>query len=166
MALGSYGKNLFTPKNIIIYVVIGVIVYAAIYFLFLSNRTTPLYQQPTEQTTEEGTDVEEGESLTVVLDEQNDSGQSGTATLTEEDGQVNVLIELGVPSDVEQPAHIHMGACPDVGDVVYPLANVADGVSETIVGVDLATLMSELPLAINVHKSSAESSVYTSCGDL
>ena len=158
-------NNLLKPMNLVIAAVAVVLVLGAGYFFLNRTATTPTAPAPEEEVTEE-IGAGEGETMTVVLSEQNDSGQSGTATLTEVDGQTNVLVELDVPSDVSQPAHIHSGACPDVGDVVYPLANVVDGVSETILGVDLATLMGELPLAINVHQSAEQISVYTSCGDL
>ncbi|MBI2621050.1 MAG: CHRD domain-containing protein [Candidatus Levybacteria bacterium] len=157
-------KNLLTPINLIIIAIGIVVVLGAGYFLFLSNRGAA--PQVTEEQTVQEVVEEEAESTTVVLAELKDSGQSGSATLTEVDGQTNVMIELDVASDVAQPAHIHTGACPDVGDVVYPLTNVVDGVSETVLDVDLATLLSERPLAINVHKSTQEASVYTSCGDL
>lgn len=158
-------NNLLKPMNLVIAAVAVVLVLGAGYFFLNRTATTPTAPATEEEVMEEES-VIEAESTVVVLSEQNDSGQSGTATLTEVDGQTNVLVELDVPSDVAQPAHIHSGACPDVGDVVYPLANVVDGVSETILGVDLATLMGELPLAINVHQSAEQISVYTSCGDL
>jgi len=37
MAYGNYGKKWLTPKNIIIFAVVGVIVYAIVYFLFFSG---------------------------------------------------------------------------------------------------------------------------------
>lgn len=107
---------------------------------------------------------------TVVLAEQNDSGQTGAATLTEEDGKVKVVLQLaGGEFDAPQPAHIHEGACPTPGAVAYPLTTVVDGASETILDVDMATLttqMGETGLAINVHQSAEEVATYTACGDL
>lgn len=104
---------------------------------------------------------------TVVLSEQNKSGQSGTAVLTEKDGNVTVNVSLTPGAKgVAQPAHIHTGACPDVGAVKYPLTNIVDGKSETTLGVTIDTLKAGLPLAINVHKSVPQAKVYVSCGDL
>ena len=105
--------------------------------------------------------------MVVTFSEQNDSGESGMATLVEKDGMLTVALAMeGGPTDVPQPAHIHVGVCPDVGAVSYPLSNVVNGASETTLEVTLAQLESETPLAINVHKSVPEASVYTACGDL
>lgn len=110
------------------------------------------------------------ESITVDLAEQNDSGQSGTATLTpNSDGTFDVAIELAPGGDAPQPAHIHEGTCPDVGDVAAALNDVVDGASTTET-VDLSLedlLRTDSPgYAINVHESAAESDVYVACGDV
>ncbi|MBI4136976.1 CHRD domain-containing protein [Candidatus Roizmanbacteria bacterium] len=102
----------------------------------------------------------------VVLSEQSDSGENGTVTLTEEEGQVTVVISLTGAPETAQPAHIHTGSCPTPGGVVYPLTNVVNGMSETVIDVTMAELESQLPLAVNVHKSAAETNVYVACGDL
>ncbi|MCH7951570.1 hypothetical protein IH980_02430 [Patescibacteria group bacterium] len=107
------------------------------------------------------------EKMVVELSEVNDSGQSGTATIEEVDGKVMVMLALeGPASAVPQPAHIHDGSCPGIGSVVYPLTNVVDGASETTLDIDMETLESGKPLAVNVHKSAEEIAVFTSCGDL
>ena len=140
------------------------ILYGAVYFLFLSKKNSP-YQAPATETSQDETTAEN--SITVSVGAQNDSGESGTATFTEENGKTKVAVQItGAPTDVPQPAHIHSGSCLTLGDIVYPLTNVVDGASETVLDVDLATLKSGLPLAVNVHKSEAEVSVYVACGDL
>ena len=105
--------------------------------------------------------------VTVNLLAQNESGQSGTATLTEENGQTTVTFALtGSPSGVSQPAHIHMGSCSELGAAKYTLTSVVDGLSTTVLDKTIAELTAELPLAINVHKSAEEASVYYSCGNI
>lgn len=159
----SYGTSYFTPRNILIYLVIGTIVYAAIYFFFLKKDNASLYSYPPSQSSQDANAT----SMTVSLGAQNDSGESGTATLTEKDGKTTVTLSLSqAPTDVPQPAHIHTGACPTPAGVVYPLTNVVNGASETVLDVSLASLKGQLPLAINVHKSGSEANVYVSCGDL
>src|SRR5438067_2300451 len=62
--------------------------------------------------------------MTVNLAEENKSGESGTVMLKEENGKTTVTVTLtGFTKDVEQPAHIHIGMCPGVGTVKYPLTN-------------------------------------------
>lgn len=162
---GYTSNRLFSPKNIVIYLVVALVVYGAIYLLFLKkNSATPT---PTDNVTSEQTTAKDAMTMTVQLEAQNDFGESGTATLTEADGKTTVSINLtGVVDDTPQPAHIHNGACPTPGDVLYPLTDLVAGVSETVLDTTIATLRASLPLAINVHKSAAEASVYVVCGDL
>src|SRR3989344_2780269 len=107
-------------------------------------------------------------SVTLSLNALTDSGQKGAAVLTDVDGiKTKVVVEVGSgPAGIAQPAHIHIGACPNPGAVTYPLKNVVNGRSETMLDVSLLTLKEKLPLAVNVHKSAAEAKVYVSCGDL
>jgi hypothetical protein len=108
-------------------------------------------------------------TITVDLAEENESGQSGTATLTpNDDGTFEVAIELSPGGDAPQPAHIHEGMCPDVGDVAIALNDVVDGTSTTEnVDFSLEDVLTDSPgYAINVHKSAAESDVYVACGDI
>ena len=76
------------------------------------------------------------------------------------------LALTGAATSTPQPAHIHIGSCPTPGAVKYPLINVVNGMSDTLLDVSLAQLKSELPLAVNVHKSAAEASVYVACGNI
>ena len=103
----------------------------------------------------------------VLLSAQNNSNESGIANLKETYGRVTVTLNLsGSTPNVIQPAHIHMGVCPGVGAVKYPLNSVLNGKSVTVLDVSLMQLKQQLPLAINVHKSAADITNYTSCGPL
>jgi len=116
---------------------------------------------------DEKEDEEDKNKITVELTEESDSGESGIATLVEENNQVTVtIIMTGAPENVSQPAHIHLGSCPGIGGIQYPLTNILDGDSITTIDATLDQLESELPLAINIHKSVDEASVYVSCGNL
>ena len=102
----------------------------------------------------------------VVLSAQNNSGESGTATLEDMDGKTKVSIELaGAPANTPQPAHIHVGECKNPGVVKYPLSNVVDGKSESVLDVPLNDLRGP-QYVINVHKSAKEAKVYVSCGEI
>lgn len=100
------------------------------------------------------------------LDAQNNSGQDGTVKLEQVGDQVRVTISVANPMATPQPAHIHNGNCPNPGSVVYPLQNVVNGSSVTMLDTTLAQLAAMGDLAVNIHKSSTESSVYYSCGNL
>lgn len=105
--------------------------------------------------------------VTVALAAQNNSGESGTALLEDVNGKTKVSIRLsGASAGAQQPAHIHLGACPTPGAVKYPLSMVKNGNSETILEVSLENLLKELPLTINVHKSAAEAGAYVACGNI
>jgi hypothetical protein len=105
-------------------------------------------------------------TATVKLAAQSDSGENGTATITDVTGGVNVVIELKGAPATAQPAHIHTGACPKPGGVKYPLTNVVAGASKTMIkGVTLAELTAS-PMSINVHESAADIQKYVSCGDI
>lgn len=149
----SYSKNYFTPKNILIYLIVGGLLYGAIYYLWIGKK---------------GGYKEVNNVMTVALSAQNDFAEKGTVTFTEMNGKTTVAVDVFGASVVgsSQPAHIHVGACPNPGAIKYPLTNVVDGRSETILDVTLAQLKKELPLAINLHKSAAEAKVYVACGDL
>jgi hypothetical protein len=129
-------------------------------------QTTAPVEQPTKDEA-----LIKGESMEISLFETNESGQSGNATLTEnENGQLVVTVNLLGAGDYPdpQPAHIHVGACPGVGAVKYPLTSLENGLSETTINnLTLADVTGvEGGLALNVHKSAAEAGVYTACGDL
>lgn len=109
---------------------------------------------------------EETNEVSVTLLAQNNSGESGTAVISEVGGMAKVMINLsGAPAEGE-PAHIHLGACPTPGAVKYPLSSVINGVSETMLSVSVAELMDQLPLAVNVHRSADDLKTYVACGDV
>lgn len=108
-------------------------------------------------------------AIHVKLDEQNKSGQKAEATLIAVGtSTVKVVLNVtGKPSTVPQPAHIHIGSCPSPGAVKYPLTSVDKGASQTeIPNLTLDELLTQGPLAINVHKSATEASVYVACGNI
>ena len=124
---------------------------------FLSRQ--PVMREPVTQTAPS--------EMNISLSAQNNYNESGIANLKEMSGRVIVTLSLvGYMPNVAQPAHIHMGVCPGVGAVRYPLNSAVNGKSITVLDVTLAQLKQQLPLAINVHKSTADVSTYTSCGML
>lgn len=162
---GGYNKRPLW-QWIVIYVILGAIIYGVVYYFFLNknngynyNKSSTQYSSPSPQAM--------SKEVTVVLKPVNDSGEVGTAILSSENGVIKITVSLtGYVKNIEQPAHIHIGECPGVGAVKYPLTSVVNGASETLLDLTLESLKKELPLAINVHKSATEASTYTSCGPI
>jgi len=106
------------------------------------------------------------ESVSITLDELDGSGQSGTATLVDQGSVTLVAIAVtpGLPGDDPQPVHIHSGSCgPGLGGVDYPLTDIVEGVSVTLVDATLESIRDGNHV-INAHKSFPEIGTYTSCG--
>lgn len=106
-------------------------------------------------------------AISVRLDAQGNSGQTGTAILVPEGDQTKVVIELSnVPAGVAQPAHVHRGSCDALDKASkWSLKAVTDGRSVSMIPVSLGALLKER-MAINVHKSAIETQVYVACGDI
>ena len=105
--------------------------------------------------------------VTVTMNAQNGSGESGTATLTQTADGVQVVISISNGSAAAQPAHVHPGTCVNLNPAPqYPLTSVQSGKSTTVIkGVTLQQLTSGT-FAINVHKSTSDLGTYVSCGDI
>lgn len=106
------------------------------------------------------------ETIQVDLTERNSSGQSGTATVERnDDGTLNVTIELSGGSDVPQPAYIQRGRCSarfrdfelqSPIDELRSLPDVVNGTS-TSEHIDLPESTSgRANYLVAVHKSAAE----------
>jgi len=164
---GGYNKRPLW-QWLVIYVIIGAIIYGAIYYFFLSKNNG--YNNKSSDNSYSSQNPSPSSAMMneikTVLKPVN-SNEAGTAILTEEIGQTKVEINLtGFTKDIVQPAHIHLGDCPGVGSVKYPLTSITNGESTTTLPVTLDQLKKELPLAINIHKSASEVSVYTACGPI
>jgi hypothetical protein len=107
------------------------------------------------------------DALTFDLEEQNDSGISGTVELSPtSEGQLEVELELDGSSGGPHPAHIHEGSCADLDpEPAFPLEDVVDGRSTTTVEVELGELTAS-EYAVNVHESPENASVYVACADV
>lgn len=105
--------------------------------------------------------------VTIAMNAQNGSGESGTATLTQTTGGVEVVISLSNAPATAQPSHIHPGTCANLTPAPqYPLTSVVNGTSTTVVkGVTIQQLLAGT-FAINVHKSTSDLGTYVACGDI
>lgn len=169
-------KGSALPLAIGIVAVLVIAAGAVYYFGFRQGEegaSMPANEIPSRS--EEANDTAVGEetkapakTFMVQLQAQNNSGMTGTAYFSEaENAQTKVvLLMAGVPSSVARSVHIHAGACPTPGKVEFPLADIVEGKSETLIPVDFQRLADRLPLAVNVHKSFAELTQYVACGDI
>jgi hypothetical protein len=97
----------------------------------------------------------------------NDSGVTGTVTLTAIDQQ-KTLVQIAVDpaGHLSMPAHIHPGTCDAlVPQPKYPLQNVVNGASVTEVPAPLDELLRG-GVAVNIHKSNEEMQVYAACVEI
>lgn len=103
----------------------------------------------------------------VTLRTLNDSGVSGTATLTDlGNSRTRVEIAVSPAGNPDMPAHIHPGTCEDLTPQPrFPLENVLEGRSVTEVPASLEEL-TRGDVAINVHHSNEDMATYTACGEI
>ncbi len=105
-------------------------------------------------------------NFSIVLSSQNSSGQNGIATLEASKNQTVIKIKvLGYAPGIPQPAHVHSGTCEKPGEIKYPLADILDGGSKTVLDVSINKL-DKSDLVLNVHKSDEEINTYVSCGQI
>ena len=161
-------KGIATPVAVI---VIGLITALAIVYVALRQPSitpeneSPAVIQPNEELLLPPEDS--GPSIVLTVNEQNQSGVKGKATLMESAGRAKIILELtGAPQGVVQPAYIHAGQCPHPGLPKYPLVNVKKGFSQTVLNISVSELMDQLPLAISVRMSEVEGESDVACGDI
>ncbi|SRR5258708_7031736 len=106
--------------------------------------------------------------MTINMISQGNSGESGVATLQEINGKVKITLSLkGFSDGVPQPAHIHLGNCTTLQNIIkFPLTTVINGQSITMLDASLDQLKTLEPIAIHIHKSVAQPSMYSSCGNI
>lgn len=108
-----------------------------------------------------------GDTLTIELAEENDSGQTGTATLTAVGpNETEVVVDVTNPPAESQPVHIHEGSCDDIDpQPLHGLPNLMDGHTESTVPASLDELTAG-GLALNAHRSDEQIDLYVACGNL
>ncbi len=105
--------------------------------------------------------------ITLTMNALGGSGEHGTAVLTEEyDLGTRIVIQLSGAPTVPQPAHIHLGTCDNIAPKPsYPLKNVVNGRSETLLPISFSELHKGVYL-INVHTSETLLEPYVACGEI
>ena len=105
--------------------------------------------------------------LTIALNAQNDSGETGTATLQQSGPDLLVFVRVKDPVADNQPIHIHEGTCAKLNPKPqYPFPNLTHGRTQIkLKNVTIASLLAT-PHAINVHRSTTQAAIYVTCGDI
>ena len=109
----------------------------------------------------------QGQSVTLSLVGQNNSGISGTAVLTElPGGRMRIEIRATGAGPGPQPAHIHQGTCANLDPAPkFTLTSLTNGMSTTEVDGSLRDITAS-PHAIHLHKAPDELPVYVACADI
>jgi hypothetical protein len=109
----------------------------------------------------------QGQSLTLNMNPQNNSGISGTATLTDlGGGKTRVVIQATGAGAGPEPAHIHPGTCAQLNPTpAFTLSSITNGASTTDVDSTLQQLTAS-PFAVHMHKSLDELTVYVACAEI
>ena len=92
----------------------------------------------------------------------------------------SLVVRAQEDRDPPHPAHIHSGSCDDLGDIVYPLTDVALATageafgaasavpveeSDTTIDASLTDILAA-PHAVNIHQSADAIQNYIACGDI
>lgn len=106
-------------------------------------------------------------TMTIAMHELNGSGENGTATLVEEGKNVRVTIDInGEANTASEPAHVHLGRCPNIRAVpAYNVGPVVHGKATDVVNLSWDEIVSG-KYAVNVHESTATLGKYVSCGNI
>lgn len=105
--------------------------------------------------------------ITIQMKALNDSGETGTAQLTQQTDGVKIVVALKNAPKTGQPTHVHVGTCGKIKAAPeYALLDTVDGASSTVVkGVTIDQLLKG-DYAINVHKSGEDLATYVACGNI
>jgi hypothetical protein len=104
--------------------------------------------------------------VTVQLNPQNNSGETGTVTLTQDGNNVVADAHVSGAGSTAQPIHIHIGTCAKLDPKpTYPLTTVQNGASTTTLDNMKLSQLQNGNYAINVHKSTTDIGTYVACGN-
>jgi Cu/Zn superoxide dismutase len=107
------------------------------------------------------------QTITVQMKALNHSGETGTATLTQEAKGVKVTVDIKGAPAASQPTHIHPGTCTKLNPAPEaPLSPLDNGKSVTMLSGKKLSDFTGGKFSINVHKSSNDLKTYVSCGEI
>lgn len=150
-----------SKKILIAIILISIVVVLFITFIqYKKDTTSNITPAPTASNLE-------AKNFSIVLNPQNNSGESGIVLFEKLGDKTLVKINLvGFQSDISQSVHFHKGSCDKPLTVKHKINDVINGKSETVLDVKLEDLLKDLPLVVNVHKSFEEDDIHTACGEV
>ncbi|HLI94612.1 MAG TPA: hypothetical protein VKT72_00840 [Candidatus Baltobacteraceae bacterium] len=105
------------------------------------------------------------QTITVAMKAENNSGENGTARLTQTSKGVKVEVMIKGAPAASQPTHIHPGTCTKLNPAPEaPLSPLENGKSVTVLSGKKLSDFTGGKFSINVHKSSDDLKTYVSCG--
>ena len=128
---------------VIVIVAVLILAVGGIYYFAITQKSVKeeAMEKKDEMMKKDESAMMEKKEMTIVLNALNDSGQVGKAVFSDMNGETKVVINISPSTaNVLQPSHIHAGACPNPAAVVYPLNDVINGQSETILDVSLGEI--------------------------
>jgi hypothetical protein len=115
--------------------------------------------------------AQDDEGVSINMEPVDDSGYSGTVTLTPENGETFVSISLAFPVDLDaendEPYElaIHEGTCDDPGDIAHELEGEEAGLSQTTVDASIDEL-TDGEYLIALHQGGDAESGILACGEI
>jgi hypothetical protein len=106
-------------------------------------------------------------SETIAMHSLNNSGQDGTATITDLGGKVLVAVSIGnEAATASEPSHVHFGHCPEIKAIpAYNVGPILSGKATSVVNLSWAQINSG-KFVVMVHKSTQAMGTYESCGNI
>ena len=106
-------------------------------------------------------------TVSVTMKAENNSGENGTATLTQSGPNVVVVVSITGAPAAAQPTHIHPGTCTKLNPAPeYPLTSITNGKSTTTLKNMKLSSLTGGKFSVNIHKSADDLATYVSCGEI
>ncbi len=103
-------------------------------------------------------------AISVVLSEENSSGESGLSTIQEFTNNVVIDVKMVGTGPSDQKINLYKGSCDDKSQVLFPLKDLANGSSRTSIQTTIGELKKSMPIFIGVLN--LNNPKFASCGQI
>ncbi len=152
-------------KHLIFFLIIFVVAS----YLLLNNKSTFFQKNnsfPSNKSLDTKVKNDSSKSFSVVLLDEASPNNSGIALFEPEGSdKTKITIKLVDLSKDYKSALIHRNKCNNIGDFLYPLNQISNGSSETILGKDFVSFQNDFPLSIAIYESSSQAG-FKICSDI